>query len=160
MNYYWNASWKHLIIIRHWLIIMLSIFLMGNIIKRLMPLIHGCFSIRWAPPCLTPVLLSHSTSSTLSSLPFLDKCKYVPASGSLYLLLPMLRNLPHFLQSLLKYYHIILNPPRNVHCSFLALLVLVCIILISTQLLNSYRYLFISLLVACIIQEESLCPLN
>ena len=140
LNYYWNALHKHLVIIKYWFIIMLSIFLIANIMKRLMPLIHGCFSIRWALPCPTPLLLSHSTSFTLSSLLFLDKCEHSPAPGSLYLLLPMLRVSLTFCGSWLKCYHIILNPPHNGHCSFLALLALVFITLISTQLLNYYHY--------------------
>lgn len=45
---------------QHWLIIMLFISLIENTKKRLMPLVQGCFSVRWALSCIIPLLLIYT----------------------------------------------------------------------------------------------------
>ena len=140
LNYYWNALHKRLVIIKYWCIIMLSIFLIANIVKRLSysfmdaSVLDELCHVQPLSYSVTPlhshwVLCFSWTSASILLPQGLCTCCYPCSEISLA-----------FCRTLLKCYHTILNPPHNGHCSFLALLALVFITLISTQLLNYYHY--------------------
>lgn len=117
-----------------------AIFLSGNTVRRLVLLIQRhWFPMSYTTSNCSPACSLHFTHTERPAVP--GQTKLPPASGSLYLLLPTLRKLPHVPQVFVEVlpYHSL--PAPHGHSSQLALF---CIVLISTQL-----FLFTCLL-ACL----------
>lgn len=138
------------------LIIMLSIFLFRKTINWLKPLIHGHFSLRWATPCLTTLLLC----TKFLTLP--GQSQHVPFSRSLQCCYLCPENsLMSFRFASLLPCHSYLSPSG--HGSLIAFLALFCFVLITTQciyvFIGSFIHSFVFLLRTCTTEEEWLCLL-